>query len=791
MSGGRGRTLTGFNETTRWQVLANVQKSYLSLLDEIGQWDRQTARLYAIEHHECVSDQDIILLGTVDMNRTMRAMLDQVASRVTALVYAPAAYSNRFDEHGCVIPAAWQDVPLNVETEQITLADGPSNQADAVIHALDELDGQYRADQITIGVPDATLLPHLEKKTRQSELPARWGPGQPLSGSRPVLLMRFVVDYVNHGRFRDLAELVRHPDIEQWLEARQISDAIPELDRYFETHLQELVPTEKSGVGTTPAAAIAIAELLGPLTGGVRRPGDWVEELTTLLMQIYGDYAVDPHNPEDCVLLSACEQLQNSIDELRELPDRLAPEVSATAAILMALGQFGEKYVPTPRDEDAIEMLGWLELPLDDAPALIVTGFNEGVVPQSVNSDLFLPNRLRSQLGIDDNQRRYARDAYALQVLLASRKHLRLIVGRRTAEGDPLCPSRLLLAVDQDTVAQRCLRFFDPEGSSDVPSPAFATPREHSGFYVPRPQPLAEPIRQLSVTDFRNYIACPYRFYLQRVLGLAAVASEDAELDAALFGTLAHDVLAAFGRGPCRDSANEAEITDYLWQQLRVRSRRQFGRRASPTIQVQLEQLRLRFAAFARAQSAWRLSGWRITEHVEVDQPDGGVLFHVDDAPILLRGRIDRIDVHDSTGAYAILDYKTGETAASPEAKHRGKRPSNSRQQDSSVSVESLEWIDLQLPLYRHLARGLSIAGEIKLGYVLLPKNTEQTAFQLADWTDQELAEADEVARDVVRRIRDEQFWPPTDPAPFFGADVAPICQDGVFNRQLQEAVTA
>ena len=89
-----------------------------------------------------------------------------------------------------------------------------------------------------------------------------------------------------------------------------------------------------------------------------------------------------------------------------------------------------------------IELLGWLELPLDRAPALVATSFNEGCVPTSVNSDLFLPNALRQQLGLLDNRRRYARDAYALSVLLASRQELTLdcrpaVGGRRSADSQP------------------------------------------------------------------------------------------------------------------------------------------------------------------------------------------------------------------------------------------------------------------------------------------------------------------------------------------------------------------
>jgi len=38
------------------------------------------------------------------------------------------------------------------------------------------------------------------------------------------------------------------------------------------------------------------------------------------------------------------------------------------------------------------------------------------------------------------------------------------------------------------------------------------------------------------------------------------------------------------------------------------------------------------------------------------------------------------------------------------------------------------------------------------------------------------------VARDVVRRIRRKEFWPPA-ATPEFAEDYAPICMDDVFER--------
>ena len=94
--------------------------------------------------------------------------------------------------------------------------------------------------------------------------------------------------------------------------------------------------------------------------------------------------------------------------------------------------------IPPDPDRAAIELLGWLELHLDDAPVAIVTGFNEPYLPKTVNADAFLPNRLRSALGLEDNAARYARDAYQLTAILHSRDQVRLIAGRRNQHVEPV-----------------------------------------------------------------------------------------------------------------------------------------------------------------------------------------------------------------------------------------------------------------------------------------------------------------------------------------------------------------
>jgi ATP-dependent helicase/nuclease subunit B len=63
------------SEAGRWQALAAAQDRYLAALDALNLWDKQTARLVAIQQHEPRTECDLLLVGLVDINSTLRAML--------------------------------------------------------------------------------------------------------------------------------------------------------------------------------------------------------------------------------------------------------------------------------------------------------------------------------------------------------------------------------------------------------------------------------------------------------------------------------------------------------------------------------------------------------------------------------------------------------------------------------------------------------------------------------------------------------------------------------------------
>jgi ATP-dependent helicase/nuclease subunit B len=766
-----GESLPGFDEQRRWRALAAVQREYLHLLDSLNLWDLQTARLYAIRNTECRLDGRIVLVGTVDLNQSQRLMLDQVADRVTALVFAPETWADKFDAHGCLRPGAWAELPLPLDAEQIEVVDSPADQASAVVRAIARYEGRYSAEDIVVGVPDDRLVPFVRQHLQQCEIHAQYGGGQPLSRSGPYRLLAATAEYLASPTFSRFAALLRHPTLHTWLTGQGVqADYLTAIDEYYSEHLPHHLPKD---TGTMASHVLALLErTLAPLRGEPRPLDQWSEPILQMLLELLGSQTYDPDAEPDRTVLAACRTVRDVLQEHAAIPAAVMPKVEAADAIRLVLGGLERAAEPPLPDPRAIELLGWLELPLHDAPAMIVTGVNEGIVPSSLNADLFLPNQLRRALGIEDNDRRYARDAYALALLASSRENLTLIAGRRTAEGDPLTPSRLLFTCEGRELAQRVQRFFKetPAGEEGEVSLGLLEPGcETSRLPVPRPKPLDDPVTSMRVTEFRDYLACPYRYYLRHRLGLDRVSDDAEELDGGGFGTLAHAVLAALDGSAVAESTDAQAIAAFLHTKLDETSARLFPA-PLPAVLVQIEQLRMRLTAFARWQAEWAGQGWRI-EHVEIQAAEGKAAMIVDGKPMLLRGRIDRIDVHRTSGQRVVFDYKTSDRARKPEETHQ----------------HHDQWVDLQLPLYRHLLAGLGIEGPASLGYIVLPKDTTKVGHHLAAWTDADLAGADRAAEHVIQQVRQEVFWPPADPPPDFSEEFSAICQDGRFGALVAD----
>lgn len=786
-----------FPMTKCWLALDALQKNHEHMLALHGLREIHSARETAIESGNFRTEREVVLLGCSDFGEQTAALLTAYANaahgaRTCALIHAPESEADSFDAMGRFVTERWDSRELSVVEERIIVADRPRDQLSAMIELLAVTgagpDGAT-PDDVTVGLGDESMGTRVARTIELCGSAARVASGRPAARTRPVILLASLAEFLQAETFSALAEMIRHPDLERVVResspmAFSENSPLTILDRYRGDTLQRSVSGDLRGeyAGGMKEIIDALRRLMPESAAKPRPLSDWCGSIADILRAIYGGIEIDPHGGEGRILARA---LSTIADELREqvrvsaTPD-LMPDVTLADAIRFTIARLSSSAIPPDGGAPAVELLGWLELQLDDAPRLIVLGMNEGLIPTGGLSDPFLPDRARSALGLPDSRSRYARDAMILTAILESRSAVTLITGRRSDSGEPLMPSRLLLTGQGDRFVARAARFFGPDRETHRAAPPLFTSSPEIRLRIPLPRGEApqgaeeKPVDRVRVTSFRSYLACPYRFYLRHVLGLEAAHEEVTEMGASRYGTFLHGLLSEFARSEFAESKDEHEIADFLEKRITESAAVSFGTPPPVPVALQIALSMDRLRAFAQWQSGESRGGWKIL----ASEKEYTMNFDVDGKSILLSGTIDRIDRHVD-GRIRVLDYKTAETVKKPDAMHRtGTR-------STTGTPSEREWVDLQLPLYRALLRNNGFVGSMALGYVLLPGSVGDVGMFLADWSDVELDDAEAVARRVVRLIRRRVFWPPRGIGhlPSWSDGFEGICMDRYIDR--------
>ncbi len=810
-------------EALRWSTLERLADRYRERLrrcERVDPHERRREAVAALVDADTPVDPgyQLVLIGVVDLARVQRAVLRAYGDRATALIHAPESLAHGFDADGCLERAFWTGRTVHIPDSQLIIADRPADQAQAVVECLAELGGRYRPEQISIGIGDDKLSPTMAQAGEWADLTVHDPRGQPVLRSRPFRLLDAGLEWAREPRFAAFASLMRHPDVEAWVRrclgrrkteaatvdpttvdpttvdpatteapvvaatepvAPPVQEDIPivewltVLDRYYTAHLQD---TRGGWLGD--ARSVKHIEMLDEIVGrlfaplrGDRRPfTEWFEPVLEVLRNAYGHIDVSTPQISEARVAATCLEIARTLGGLTGAAAELQPLVDGPTALRLILAQIAGLRVPEDPRAGQVEMLGWLDLHHDPAPILILAGCNDGAIPQAVSADPFLPDGLREHLGILSNGRRYARDLYLLEAIRHSRERCTFIAGRQAADGEPLTPSRLLLAGEQALLPARVLKLCDPQHALRRNLPYGAPPAGGvSGFRIPdaRANPLGP--EAMTVTEFGWYLRCPFRYYLKYVRRLREIDDSAVELDALQFGNLTHEVLQGFGEDNDHNrSTDPRRIASYLEDLLVDRARATFGANPLPAIRIQLARLRERLRVFARHQARRSTEGW-VIRRCEFELPENTFLEIPDQLPMRIKGQIDRIDQSERDGSWMIIDYKTSEAGKTPDKTHKAAR--------STGRV----WDDLQLPLYHHLAAQHGFTGPVQLAYMNLPKKPEGEALHVARWSAADLDDAIGTARDIVRNVRAGRFDMAEDYPARFEDAFANICQTRVF----------
>lgn len=749
-------------EAERWEQLARLEKELEASLEKWGT-ESKSSRLMAgqLELPEGVTE--VVIAGVLDLPPVVTRFLEKAEVKVTVLVP-----DDRVDAWGRP-GLEWNEAEIGwPEVGSVTLTGDPRQQADLAVAQI--IEAGTESEEVGVGTGDEEVAAELVRSFGR----AGWtihDPGASLPSSLAGWLgawrrylqtpgVKEVIDLLAFDQGRFLVDGMRAQQVEALSDLRD-SHLVRSLDdverarKLIEASLEKSTSeSQKRRLGFQVESALVAEAVMSDFEALRKRflgqgfhKGMW-----SLLSKLDRDGEAGLEGWLDATG-EAAKMVKRSPGFWIEL-------------LLQDLGPVPEEAA----DGRVLDVQGWLELLHEPAEHLVICGMNEGRVPARGSTDTWLPENAREALGLPCEASRAARDAYLLNALLQMRStsgRVDLIVGKSSLGGDVLLPSRLLLTAKGENLARQVKELFAEVEPADS---GVAWSLEDHWKWKPRE---VEPRTKMSVTAFSKYLACPFRYYLQGVVGMYAPEPERVEWNHRDFGSVMHDVLEQWGRDEkARDSAEVKEIEGWLLRELDDLVARHFGEELPLAVSLQVESMRLRLRWFSEKQAEIRAEGWRIVR-VEED-------FQEEIAGVTVTGQIDRIEEHDD-GRVRVLDYKTTKVAKKVIDDHQKKfrnDPPEHLQGEEVQAPGGKVWTNLQVPFY---AAALSRVDEA--GYFALGQDRENVKIMAWDgFGEEEKESARRCAEWIVRQVQGRVFWPPAEKPTYenFG--------DLIYGRELAKA---
>ncbi|MFT4177354.1 MAG: PD-(D/E)XK nuclease family protein [Luteolibacter sp.] len=732
-------------EPGRWQALALLEEQVEKLLKHWGYRSRSQAFSRGISLPSGISA--IVLAGISELPPLVAAALETTHIPVTSLIAAPESEADQFSSLGIPIPD-WAD--RTMPWPEVRLFSDPRQQAGETVNLVAR--NGIPAESLALAAPDPQVGDELARAfTRQG-----WTTFHPASHLPPQGLRRWLkiwCEWLGDPTLAVLQDLLATPETASLVSQRAWkAKTLAEFrDRRMILRSPDLVLRIEQGTFRGESEPDSAKQLL--------ETAHYLERWRTRFLT--SDF------PTTFSELLAKLPASDDADTLREWLEEAAPLIRnlrrpARFWLELLLAELPAPLPEAPQGR-VLDVQGWLEIFHEPGKHLILCGMNEGMIPARSGGEPWLNENLRGHLGLITDRSRAARDAFLYMAMLQARRtdgSVHVLCGKTGAGGETLLPSRLLLAANPEELPERVKVLFQ---SVDPPEAGL---RWHADWkWTPR---IVEPPARIGVTSLGDYLACPFRYYLKHVLQMRRPEPERSEWNARDFGTIAHAVLESWGRDETARASDDPEkIHRWLCAALDHQVALAFSHTPPLAIRIQLEALRQRFAWFARIQAAEISNGWEI---VEVERK---VELNVSRSTLV--AKIDRIDRHRDSGAYRVIDYKTGKIH-SIDQNHRkrlkpGHVPPAHLPGDSPAFYEteirgkttSCQWVNLQLPLY---AAALLRQQDISATPVYFTLGTTENEVALLEWNDfstDDLEAAETCAEWIVGQIENRHFWPPAE----------------------------
>jgi ATP-dependent helicase/nuclease subunit B len=752
------RALGSSYDAERWTCLARLEGMFRKKLASWGGTSRSD--VLARRGAEHLTHREYVLAGVSDMPQLAARIFSTSDTPVTVLIAAPEEMAADFDELGVPL-ATWNTIPMPWPEEgkgEVSLVSDTRAQAQEALMRVSQLGAP--SHEVALGTGDPEIAAELSRVFAEHGWPAF----DPSAVPTPTGLRRWLRvwrAWLRDASFAALQDLLALPESGFLAAPEQRVAFLRTLNRQRDKDmlagvrdLARFASSDKEDLRQLAAIADAAMECRQRF---LSHPFD--ESMADLL-----DAMTDPTAAEEDItaILALLEEFAPVIGRVKRPPGFWLDMLLESLPPLS----------PAPPDNRVIDVLGWLELPFERGPHLVVCGMNDGKVPAHVPGDPWLGESASKSLGLPTNESRAARDAYLARYLTECRNRdgrVDWICGKTSAGGDTMLPSRILLNAGGDELARRVRHLF-----RELP-PADSGLRWHADWkWQPRQVGHGERIR---VTAFKDWLACPFRYYLKHVVGMQQPEPDRLEWNARDYGTIFHQIVEWWGQDEeAREFSKTEALSEWFSQRLDKLVAQRFGKSPTLAIRLQTESLRNRLEWLAHEQAVLRASGWRT---IDVERS-----FELTLGKWTVRGMIDRIDEHPDFGQ-RVIDYKTSASLGKVSGEHCSKVTANTRllehwgeespvffTMDEKGKPQTLRWTNLQLPLYAAAIRE-------RTGTLPTPcyigVGTSRDKVKVDPWeefSEAHLESAWKCAEWIGGQIAGSVFWPPAEKVPYPDDDV-------------------
>lgn len=535
---------------------------------------------------------------------------------------------------------------------------------------IKSLQGNGADQSIVVATADSSLAKRIVHQLEAAGITVDDTGGTPLPSTKEGLLiwalLRMAVTNMQSG---ELLELLTHPDVK--FKSADILNFEKELMRgYLEANGPDGFKQRIKEGSSLKELLSEIIEIFNCFNSD--RATSWAEHVTSL-REAWGIATGNRNELQGDSKVSALIGIIDLLDSLVEQSAQL-PKVSLSG-FCVELGRLlsGIDARPHRAENLPVQVTGLVEARIEYADLLILAGMDADTFPGKQNRPIMLGNSWRMSSGLQTWEDKLGLEADLFMRILHGGENV-IITWPAEKAGRPTLPSPFISRLT--TTLKNKIEFADGAPVYRELLPDLDAIRneqisfQNEGIEIPvtgSPQKATH----LSNSSISKYLDCPFHYLIEKGFGLGQENEMDTKIGGKEYGEITHSVMnVAFTDSDLPKLLEAGDIAG-AETALREVADKEFSKRGDLSQSRMWEASFLQFVPEIIKLEIENWSDHKPSRHEAAfefelgDLRDLGVTVQSDIEDIVIKGRIDRIDINlENEKTYHVYDYKSGQTPA-------------------------------------------------------------------------------------------------------------------------------